>query len=239
MHYGIIAAGEGSRLVQEGVALPKPLVSIQGKPMIKRLIDIFLQGDAESISVIVNEQMTQVQEYLKNLAPSLPVPLRIVVKSTPSSMHSFFELSSLMKRSGGKFVLTTVDTIFRPEEFIPYVKAFGAAADDVQGMMPMTPFIDDEKPLYIEVDGERRITAFLDAPLPSTRYVSGGIYGLTPPAFDVLQSCMSRGVSRMRNFQRALVEAGLLLRGYEFQKIVDVDHAGDIATAEAFLNEKS
>ena len=35
MHYAIIAAGEGSRLVQEGVALPKPLVDLDGRPMIK------------------------------------------------------------------------------------------------------------------------------------------------------------------------------------------------------------
>ena len=236
MHYGIIAAGEGSRLVQEGVALPKPLVNIQGTPMIKRLIDIFLQGDAESISIIVNEQMTQVREYLEALAPTLPVPLRLIVKSTPSSMHSFFELSSLMKQSGGKFILTTVDTIFRPDEFLPYVKAFADAPAEVQGLMPMTSFIDDEKPLYIEVDAHDRITAFLDAPLPDTRYVSGGIYGLTTPTFDVLEECMSRGVSRMRNFPRALVEAGLYLKGYAFKKIVDVDHAADIPTAEEFLN---
>ena len=58
MHYAIIAAGEGSRLVQEGIQLPKPLVDLDGRPMIKRLIDIMLDCDAESLSVIVNEQMT-------------------------------------------------------------------------------------------------------------------------------------------------------------------------------------
>ena len=152
-------------------------------------------------------------------------------------MHSFWELSSLMKQTGGKFILTTVDTIFRPDEFLSYVKAFASAPAEVQGMMPMTPFIDDEKPLYIDVDAENRITAFLDAPGPDTRFVSGGIYGLTTPAFDVLEQCINSGVSRMRNFQRALVDAGLLLKGYEIKKIVDVDHAGDIATAEAFLSE--
>ena len=40
----------------------------------------------------------------------------------------------------------------------------------------------------------------------------------------------------MRNSQRALVAAGLDLVAYPFDKIVDVDHAGDIATAEAFIN---
>ena len=58
MNYAIIAAGEGSRLVQEGVAVPKPLVDLDGLPMIRRLIDIFLTCDAEELSIIVNEQMT-------------------------------------------------------------------------------------------------------------------------------------------------------------------------------------
>ena len=64
MNYAIIAAGEGSRLVQEGVTLPKPLVHLNGTPMIKRLIDRFSSCNAESISIIVNEQMTQVRQYL-------------------------------------------------------------------------------------------------------------------------------------------------------------------------------
>ncbi|MDE6682257.1 MAG: NTP transferase domain-containing protein, partial [Muribaculaceae bacterium] len=47
MNFGIIAAGEGSRLVEEGVAYPKPLVPLNGKPMIGRLIDIFIRNGAE------------------------------------------------------------------------------------------------------------------------------------------------------------------------------------------------
>ncbi len=236
MHYGIIAAGEGSRLVQEGVALPKPLVGLNGEPMIGRLINIFLDNNAESVSVIVNEQMTEVREYLERLAPTLPVPMRLVVKSTPSSMHSFHELSRVME-GDGRFVLTTVDTIFRPGEFSRYVAAFEAAGPELDGMMPATSFIDDEKPLYIDTDKEGFVTAFLDKPESDTRLVSGGIYGLTQKAFKVLDRCMERGVSRMRNFQREMLVSGLRLKAYEFDKIVDVDHAGDIATAEAFLNE--
>ena len=94
MHYAIIAAGEGSRLAQEGVEKPKPLVEINGEPMIGRLVNIFCRCNAESISVIVNEQMRDVQAFVKALNPS--VPLNMVVKSTPSSMHSFYELSRVM-----------------------------------------------------------------------------------------------------------------------------------------------
>lgn len=234
MHYGIIAAGDGSRLVQEGVERPKPLVELCGKPMIGRLIDIFLDCGAESVSVIVNERMVQVREYLEQRTALSPVPLRVVVKSTPSSMHSFRELSRVMGRDG-RFVLTTVDTVFRPDEFAAYVREFSEAPSDVDALMAVTGYVDDEKPLYVCADAQMRVSAFLDSAPSGRCYVSGGIYGLDGKAFEVLDRCLERGVSRMRNFQRALLEEGLDVRARLFDKIIDVDHAGDIAKAQAFV----
>lgn len=235
MHYAIIAAGEGSRLVSEGVSLPKPLVELDGRPMIGRLIDIFAACGAENLSVIVNEQMTEVREYLEARKAELPFPLHLVVKSTPSSMHSFYEVSRVFPE-GSKFILTTVDTIFREADFRRYSEAF-AADTEADGYMAVTDFIDDEKPLYIDTDpATMLITAFRDKPTGADRYISGGIYGLTTPALRVLERCMAEGVSRMRNYQRALVAAGLKLRAWPFAKIVDVDHAADIRTAREFIN---
>lgn len=233
MHYGIIAAGEGSRLVQEGVGRPKPLVEIEGEPMIGRLIGIFASCGAESINVIVNEEMTEVRDYLTDLAAGLSVPLNIKVKSTPSSMHSFAELSGMMP-SEGKFVLTTVDTIFRRDDFARYVDRF-AHATGIDALMAVTGYIDDEKPLYVATDADMRITAFADKAQDNTRYVSGGIYGLTAPALGVLHRCLEDGVSRMRNFQRRLLTDGLRVDAYDMGKILDVDHASDIEKADAFL----
>ncbi len=231
MNYAIIAAGEGSRLVQEGVTLPKPLVSLNGTPMIKRLIDIFMQCNATSLSIIVNEEMHQVREYLEHL--DLQVPFRLVVKSTPSSMHSFYEVSRHFEN--GKFCLTTVDTIFHEEEFKKYIEAFENDTTGADGYMAVTSFIDDEKPLYIDTDNDLNITAFKDAPWDGVKFISGGIYGLTAPALRVLENCMENGVSRMRNYQRALVEAGLKLKAFPFEKIIDVDHADDIKIAADFV----
>ncbi|MGM9855869.1 MAG: NTP transferase domain-containing protein [Muribaculaceae bacterium] len=230
MNYAIIAAGEGSRLAQEGVKKPKPLVELNGEPMIGRLINVFTRCNAESISIIVNNEMKEVKAYLDTLNPG--VPFNVVVKSTPSSMHSFFELSRVMKK--GKFCLTTVDTIFREDDFARYIAAF--EADTVSdGMMAVTPFIEDEKPLYVDVDNNMNIRAFRDAAYEGARFISGGIYALNDKAITVLEDCMSRGIARMRNFQRALIDAGLSLKAYPIEKIVDVDHAGDIEVAERFL----
>lgn len=236
MHYGIIAAGEGSRLAQEGIDVPKPLVEIEGKPMVGRLIDLFTECGAESVNIVVNDRMTEVLRYLENFVMPAGVPLNIKVKTTPSSMHTFHELSTMM-RGKGRFIATTVDTIFRREDFSRYAEAFRNAPEEVDGMMAMTRFIDDEKPLYIEVDADSRIKAFRDTPWPGAEFISGGIYGLDRKAFGVLYECMERGVSRMRNFQRALVEAGLMLKGYPMGKIMDVDHAADLEAARRFLAE--
>ncbi len=233
MNYAIIAAGEGSRLAQEGVAKPKPLVDICGEPMIGRLINLFCRCNAESISIIVNGQMTEVREYIESL--SLDIPLNLVVKTTPSSMHSFFELSRVIPK--GRFCLTTVDTIFREQDFRPYIEAM-EADERYDGMMAVTDYIDDEKPLYVQTDDDLNITAFRDERYDGAKYISGGIYALNEKAIDVLADCMERGVARMRNFQRALVDAGLRLKAYPMGKILDVDHAGDIEKAENFINSK-
>lgn len=233
MNYAIIAAGEGSRLAQEGVAKPKPLVDICGEPMIGRLINLFCRCNAESISIIVNEQMAEVREYIESL--SLDIPLNLVVKTTPSSMHSFFELSRVIPK--GRFCLTTVDTIFREQDFRPYIEAM-EADERYDGMMAVTDYIDDEKPLYVQTDDDLNITAFRDERYDGAKYISGGIYALNEKAIDVLADCMERGVARMRNFQRALVDAGLRLKAYPMGKILDVDHAGDIEKAENFINSK-
>ncbi len=216
-------------MAQEGVALPKPLVKLDGKEMIRRLIDIFLSNNAASISIIINEEMVQVQEYISKLR--LDIPFNVVVKSTPSSMHSFFELRNFLR--DGKFCLTTVDTIFKEDEFAGYIQAF-ANDEGNDGMMAVTDFIDDEKPLYVDVDKDMNILGFLDKS-ENPQYISGGIYGLTPKAIDTLEACLLSGQSRMRNFQRQLVADGLKLKAYPFKKIVDVDHAEDIRKAEQFI----
>lgn len=239
MNFGIIAAGEGSRLAEEGLGVPKPLVRICGVPMIERLVRIFEENGAREVCIIVNEQMVEVQQFIEKLRERVGVRIELVVKSTPSSMHSFYELGGRLKGKG-RFIVTTVDTIFRQEDFSRYVAAYEGLPEEYGGMMAVTRFVDDEKPLYVEVGRDGNIVEFSDTSRQGSlgdfeEYVSGGIYGLGDRAIEVLDSCLAQGVSRMRNYQRALVAGGLMLGAYDMGKILDVDHIGDIAKAEDYL----
>lgn len=231
MKYAILAAGEGIRLQNEGVLQAKPIVEINGDPMIKRLVRIFMNNCAEEIIIITNDLIKDTQLYVSQLIKE-GYPIKLVVKTTTSSMHSFYELKPYI--GTGKFCLTTVDTIFNEDEFEDYIKVFQSFSGDA--LMAVTDYIDDEKPLYTIVDSELNITKFSDTPVKGNKYISGGIYCMTNKSFSVLNDCINSGKSQMRNFQRQLISEGFKVKAYPFSKILDVDHASDILKAEDFLN---
>lgn len=238
MKFAIIAAGEGSRLSAEGEKTPKPLLTVHREHLIDRLMRIFVQNGAEEIDVICNDRTNLVSEHLLEIEEDglngFPIPLQMHVKSTPSSMHSFYELAPRLE--GHAFVLTTVDTIFKEDEFSEYISAFKKSLDDgLDGLMGVTDYIEDEKPLYVDTDKNMNITGFYDVNDHDSKYISGGIYGLAPNAIDTLKDCMSRGESHMRNFQRGLIRDGRKLKAYKFSKILDIDHVSDLKKAEEFL----
>ena len=82
MKFAIIAAGEGSRLASEGVKSPKPMIQLQGTPIIERLVRIFMRNGATTISIIVNEEQPETLAHLKELQKEFPID--IVVRNTPS-----------------------------------------------------------------------------------------------------------------------------------------------------------
>ena len=235
MKFAIIAAGDGSRLAQEGITEPKPLVKVRGERLIDRLIRIFMGNNATEIVVICNEQMSDVASHLKLIQDEglngLHVPLRFVIKSTPSSMHSFYELRHFLRDE--PFVLTTVDTIFDEREFHDYVLSFqDKIAQGTAALMGVTDYIDDEKPLYVGVDNVMRISGYYDTPQADSHFISAGIYGLTVPSLNILEACIEKGESRMRNFQRALVVADLRIEAFPLTKVFDIDHIEDIRKAD-------
>ncbi|MDR0538042.1 MAG: NTP transferase domain-containing protein [Tannerellaceae bacterium] len=229
MDYAIIAAGAGSRLLNDGIALSKPLVHLGDEALIDRLLRIFLACNATSVNIIINEEMKDVQEHCRKL--DCPVPLRLVIKSTPSSMHSFYELSHTI--TAERFVLTTVDTVFSETEFAQFIASFQSEAE-ADGIMAVTEHIDDESPLYVTVNDDGHIRSFDDT--PGSRFISGGIYGLKQNALTVLSQAIEQKQFRMRNYQRSLINNGFRLKAFNFGTIIDVDHASDIEKAKLLLN---
>jgi NDP-sugar pyrophosphorylase family protein len=233
MVYAIIAAGEGSRLSNEGYVGLKPMVSLNGKMMIDRLIGVFVDNGAHAIVIIINESSDELEKHLCQL--EVPVPIHILKQNTESSLHSFGLISDHMQ-DVEELCLTTTDTVFDSREFKNYIDNFNGNPD-IDGLLAVTSFIDDESPLYVSFNTDLKIESITDEAVKDDAFVSGGIYCLRKKALDMVSVALSSGLTRMRNFQRLMLENGAVLNAYPFDKIMDIDHVADIDKAEYFLSE--
>lgn len=234
IEFAILAAGEGSRLRADGVSVPKPLLPLHGVPMIERLIRLFAKNGAQQVHIVINTQSGLLKDYLD--AADFGIPIYISIQDTPSSLHS---LDVLVKEnpSWSSCIVTTVDTVFSEDDFTAYCQAFLSCAE-ADAYMGITSFIDDERPLFVTLESEKRqILSFSDENIDQSNYVSGGVYGLRKRALYTVGDSVAKGESRMRNYQRRLLTDQLLVKGHLFKKVVDVDHLKDRDVAEAFLAE--
>lgn len=233
MKFAIIAAGEGSRLSQEGIDLPKPLVRIDGEPMIDRLVRIFNENGAEEVCIIVNRLHPQTEAHVRQLAkPGTG-------GAYPHCRQDYAQLHAQLLRAepvpGRPALLPNDGRHHLPRGRVRPVRG-GVPPEPGRRTHGRDGLCRREKPLYVGTDADLHITGFHDND-EGDRYISGGIYALRPIALTTLRRCMAEGKSRMRNFQRALIEDGRRLQAWPFSKVLDVDHASDIRKAEQFLNE--
>jgi NDP-sugar pyrophosphorylase family protein len=228
----IIAAGEGSRLIEEGSATIKPLIELNGAPMVDRLIRILKEAGFDSIGMIINESSEAVKDYI--VFKNFDIPIEFIVSDTPSSLHSFEKVVRLAG-AGDSFYLFTVDTVFKTLEFKEFVE-FCESSLQYDAIMGITSYIDDEKPLYAEIKKDT-IRAFRDEK-NNCEFVTGGLYYFRRnPAFE-LAECVNSGLSKLRNFLRFLIEKKYKIGYFDFSKIIDVDHISDIKKAEVLLKNE-
>lgn len=228
MKAGIIAAGEGSRLRSEGIAVPKPLVEVSGVPLIERLITTFIRNGISEVVCIINDYSLEVKRFVEE--KKFDVPIRFVVQTTPSSMHSLFALAPYLREE--QFLLSTVDPIFDERELASFLR-HAHTRRFVDGILAVTSYIDDETPLYVQMNHLHRIEKF--SKLEKTVWVTGGIYIFSPRIFNEIDNVLHSGIERLRNFLGHLIQQGYTLEGFPFSKIVDVDHIHDISVAEELL----
>ncbi|MBS4036195.1 MAG: NDP-sugar synthase [Ignavibacterium sp.] len=229
MNLAIIGAGESSRLKAEGLKSSKHLIKINGEYLIERIIRISKKYGIEKVYCIINSHEPELKDYL--LKNNFGIPLKLVIKDTVSSMHSLFELAPYLTHES--FCLATTDSVFLEKDFSEFIK-YSILQTEADGILAITKFIDDEKPLCVLMNKSNTILEFSDSP-KGYMWATGGIYYFTPKIFTEIESALEVDVFRLRNFFRHLLKKGFLLRGFSFPKIIDVDHISDIKKAEDLL----
>jgi NDP-sugar pyrophosphorylase family protein len=220
---GIIAAGHGTRFKENGVETHKALLNVAGKPLLAWTLSQFIDVGVEDITIIFNEfNAPECTNYLRENYPNLHV--KVIVKTTASSFESFCEVS----RKIGSFprLITAIDSIYQRGKLRELLQAAKTYPADAM-VLGVTSFIDDEKPLYVEMGPDRSILALGDK---KTACVTSGAYWMPPLALPSAEK-----FSALRQFLIGVVESGAPAYGFDMGKSVDVDRPGDIKAAEEFL----
>lgn len=225
---GILAAGDGSRLREDGWTMAKPLVPVEGVPLVEHAVENFLAAGIDKLFIIFNANEEDCARFVRSRFPG--VDIRILVKTTASSFESYREIARLLPP--GPALVSTVDAWCPREDFVVFANR-AAAARAEETVLAVTPFVSDERPLWVRLDAAGLVQEIGG---DGGDAVTAGIYlfpervrGLSAPA----------GLGRLREFLAWLVERGETVRAMSIEAVVDVDRQVDVALASALANRTS
>ncbi len=235
MRAGILAAGRGERLASARQGQPKALLRVGGRPLLRHALEAALAAGAREARIAVNERDAgMVERVLEADPPALPVT--ILCRSTASSLETFARLAPWLREVGRHAIVAMVDGVFAPGAAAGFGRAVAglAAAPESgsEGLIGVTDRADDDAPLRVAFDAERRVRAIGPAAAGSL-WASAGLYCLPARAFDLAPAPHDAAGARLREFLVGLVGAGLRLRAHLLGTVVDVDRPDDLAEAEA------
>jgi NDP-sugar pyrophosphorylase family protein len=226
---GVIAAGAGERLAASGPL--KPLVRVGGRPLIDRVLESIAAAGAAEVAVIINERSLPVRDHV--LTGGWPFAVRWIVRTTPSSMHSFLlVLEALADGTEDRVLISTVDTVAPEGAFAAFAAA--ARATDADVTLALTTLVEDEHPLRVRLDEDRRVSA-IGAAADGSPFVTAGYYFVHPRVLNEAEAARRDGVSALRVFFARLIARGYRIDGVLVPDSIDVDRPSDVVVAERLL----
>jgi NDP-sugar pyrophosphorylase family protein len=222
---GILGAGLGSRMQTKAKA--KPLAQIGGRSLIERLLAEFQSAGVKRICCALRAELIDAED--RESLPSSP-EIDWVFVDTISSLHT---LEALIERMGMKepALFCMADTILRPEDLKKFLSFCSQLAPNSCAVL-VTPYVDDEKPLWVQVDKNGDVLKFDGE---NGQYVTSGMYFLSPKAMASAAKLVQSDVHKMRNFLSSLIEQKTQIKTFVVAKTIDVDHPSDLDQAEEFL----
>jgi NDP-sugar pyrophosphorylase family protein len=223
---GIIAAGEGSRL-RAHAPVVKPMIPVAGRPLIHWIVGSLSSAGCREVTVLTNSRGTAVPPSLSAAFPA--IRFSFLRADTASSFESFRLVSLALAEKAERFLVSTTDALVPPAAMSAFLDACLRANADAG--LALTSFVDDEKPLWADLDAAGRVIALGDAARQKRR-VTSGLYFMTRAAAARLPRADAHG--RLRDFLAQLARETTTL-GVPLSKTLDVDRPEDLAAAEAFL----
>ncbi len=226
MNAGIIAAGDGTRLSGAFPGQPKPLVPVADFPLIGWTVRGLTAAGIKKIVILLNSRGRKVREFLETEFKA--TEFIFLEADTASSWESFRLVAEALSEMGKEaFLISTVDCLL-PQGMLKRM----IAAERRTEALGVTSYIDDEKPLWADLDENGRISALGDA-ARQKKFATAGVYRLSPELARRMPAAAA--YPNLRSYLAALIAEGVPVAGVDLGKTIDVDRPEDLRAAEEFL----
>jgi len=225
---GIIAAGRGERLRAAFPGTPKPLVPLGGRPLFEWVARGLRAAGVREVVIVINSEGGEVRERVR----ADPGGLRwtVLQHDTASSWETFRIVCQALSERAEGFLVSTVDALAPPREVARFARAALApwAERRPLGALGATRDLDDEKPLWLDLEPDGAVSALGDGARRRVLATSG-LYALRRELVRDMPAV--EAWPRLRDYWSSVVAAGLPIRGIVLDETIDVDHERDLQIA--------
>lgn len=224
----ILAGGMGTRLRARLGDLPKPLIPIDGKPLLEHQIELARKHGCDDIVIFACYKPELIQQQLGD-GSRWGLGIRYVIEREPrgtaGAVLDGFELLA------DRFLVFYGDTMVNVDITRLMVAHDRSEACGTLLLHPNNHPLDSD---LVEMDGAGRITAFHNRPHPAGQYfqnlVNAGLYVIEKDRLSKYRSAFSTGIVDFgKNLFPAMLQAGLHLHGYNSPEYIK-----DIGTPERY-----
>ncbi|MFH1619805.1 MAG: hypothetical protein ABIG11_07855, partial [bacterium] len=211
--------------------LIKPMVPVHDVPLIEWTVRLLADCGCRNFTVLLNERGRSASRHLEKVMGA-GLSFRFIHKDTASSWESFRIVSGALAGQAEHFLMSAVDSLYEPEKLKGFFS--GTSSGCADAVLGVTSSIEDEKPLWADIDATGRITA-LGPDTSDRKFATNGVYLMSRSLAERMPSADS--YSALREYLTDLIRQDNTVWSWPMKKSVDVDDPADITAAEKFVKK--
>ena len=223
----ILAAGRGTRMQGLTETVPKPMLEIQGRPLLAHLVDNLREAGLKDIFIVTGYRAEQVEGYFAGQAG--------VTFARQEVRDGTARAAMLACEFAGRddFLLTHGDILVAPEAY----REISAKLEGFEAVVAVKHVEDPCQGAAVYVDGQR-VTRIIEKPprgTSTTHWNSAGFYCYRPSVFEYLAAVRlsERGEYELTDAIPLLLAAGAVVGFYSIPGWWrDIGRPDDFAEAE-------
>lgn len=197
----ILAGGFGSRLSEETILKPKPMVEIGGRPILWHILNIYARFGVDEFIIALGYKGEYIKEYFLNffainndISINLSTGETVVHKRNQTPWKIHLVDTGLKTMTGGR--LKRLRDMLKDEEAFCFTYGDGVADIDISALLAfhkahgkmatMSTVRVPERFGRIGFDGNS-VSEFYEKPQESEGWINGGFFVLSPKVLDLIE----------------------------------------------------